>query len=203
MDTREKWDRAARFYDIFTAPMDAMGLEKWRKTLFSTIPEGFILEVGVGTGKNIEFYPEGNREYSGIDISQKMLDRAELKAKKHGKKVDLARMNAENMQLPAGKFNCVVASCVFCSVPDPVKGLEEVRRVLKYDGVVLFLEHMRPQNRMLVRVFNALNPITSGLFGFNINRNTIENIKTAGFEILEERNLLFDIFKFIKARPAR
>lgn len=203
MDTRKKWDRTARFYDIFTAPMDAMGLVKWRKMLFSEIPEGFILEIGVGTGKNIEFYPERNRKYFCIDISRKMLDRAELKARKHGKKVDLVRMDAENMQLPAGKFNCIVASCVFCSVPDPVKGLEEVRRVLKYDGVVLFLEHMRPKNRMLGRVFDALNPITSGLFGFNINRKTVENIKAAGFEILEERNLLLDIFRLIRARPAR
>ena len=113
MDTRKKWDRTARFYDIFTVPMDVLGLEKWRKMLSSGIPEGFILEVGIGTGKNIEFYPEGNRKYSGIDISQVMLDRAELKAGKHGKKVDLVRMNIENMQFPSGPFNCVIASCVF------------------------------------------------------------------------------------------
>ena len=203
MDTRKKWDRTARFYDIFTVPMDVLGFEKWRKMLFSEIPEGFILEIGVGTGKNIEFYPEINREYFGIDISQKMLDRAELKAKKHGKKVDLVQMDAENMQLPEGKFNCIVASCVFCSVPDPVKGLGEVRRLIKYDGIALFLEHMRPQNRMLGKFFDALNPITSALYGFNINRKTVENIKAAGFEILEERNLLFDIFRLIKAKPAR
>lgn len=203
MDVREKWDRAAIFYDIFTAPMDAMAGEKWRRLLFSEIPEGFILEIGIGTGKNIQYYPNGGRKYFGIDISTKMLERAEAKAKRCGIKVDLAQMDVENMQFPRESFDCVVASCVFCSVPDPVKGLKEAKRVLKGDGVALFLEHMRPENRFLGGIFDALNPVTSKLFGFNINRKTVENIKTAGFEILEVRNLLLDIFRLIKARPAK
>jgi ubiquinone/menaquinone biosynthesis C-methylase UbiE len=92
-------------------------------------------------------------------------------------------------------------SCVFCSIPDSIQGLKEAQRVLKKDGIALFLEHMRPDGKTLGKVFDTINPLTVKLIGVNINRRTVENIKNAGFEIIEERMLFKDIFRFIKAKP--
>jgi len=181
--------------------MEMMGLAKWRRMIFAELPEGKVLEIGIGTGKNIQFYPEKGRDYIGIDISTAMLERAKARIKERGIKVDIRQMDVEKINFADHTFDCVISTCVFCSVPDPVKGLMEARRVLKPGGIALFLEHMRPENRFLGKFFDILNVITVKLFGFNINRRTVENIKKAGFEVIEEQNLFSDIFRLIKARP--
>ena len=201
MDTQKRWNINSYFYDIWTAPMEMMGGRSWRTMLFSGLPEGKILEIGIGTGANIEHYPRVKRAYVGIDISPNMLKRAQVRAAGFDLNMDLKIMDAEHMDFPSHTFDAVVSTCVFCSVPDPVQGLREAQRVLKKDGIALFLEHMRPEGRKLGKVFDAINPLTVKLIGVNINRQTVENIKNAGFEIIEERMLFRDIFRFIKAKP--
>jgi ubiquinone/menaquinone biosynthesis C-methylase UbiE len=201
MNTQKRWNINSYFYDIWTAPMETMGGRSWRTMLFSELPEGGILEIGIGTGANIEHYPRDNRNYVGIDISPNMLKRARDRATRLNLDVDLRLMDAEHMDFPEGTFDAVVSTCVFCSVPDPVQGLKEARRVLKKDGIALFLEHMRPEGGRLGKVFDTINPLTVKLIGVNINRMTVENIKIAGFEVIKERMLFRDIFRFIKAKP--
>ena len=180
--------------------MEMMGGRSWRDMLFSELPEGKILEIGIGTGANVEHYPSDNRTYVGIDISPNMLKRAQDRAARLDLNVDLKIMDAEHMDFPDHTFDGIISTCVFCSVPDPIRGLKEARRVLKKDGIALFLEHMRPEGEKLGKVFDSINPVTVKLIGVNINRRTVENIKNAGFEIIEERMLCRDIFRFIKAR---
>jgi ubiquinone/menaquinone biosynthesis C-methylase UbiE len=201
MDTQKRWNINSYFYDIWTAPMEMMGGRSWRTMLFSELPEGKILEIGIGTGANIEHYPFGKRTYVGIDISPNMLKRARDHATRLNLDVDLRIMDAEHMDFPDNTFDAVVSSCVFCSIPDSIQGLKEAQRVLKKDGIALFLEHMRPDGKTLGKVFDTINPLTVKLIGVNINRRTVENIKNAGFEIIEERMLFKDIFRFIKAKP--
>lgn len=201
MEAKERWNKNAALYDIWNKPMEVMGGRTWRKMLFSELPEGKILEIGVGTGMNIEYYPRGNRTYTGIDISPAMLSRARKRADKLGVQVDLKVMDAEHMGFPSGIFDAVIATCVFCSVPDPIQGLREARRVLKDNSTALFLEHMRPEGKLLGKVFDVANRLSVPMMGVNVNRRTVKNIKAAGFEIIEERMLFRDIFRFIKARP--
>jgi ubiquinone/menaquinone biosynthesis C-methylase UbiE len=201
MDTQKRWNINSYFYDIWTAPMEMMGGRSWRTMLFSELPEGKILEIGIGTGANIEHYQRDKRAYVGIDISPNMLKRAQERAARLDLNVDLKIMDAEHMDFPSHTFDAVVSTCVFCSVPDPVQGLREAQRVLKKDGIALFLEHMRPEGKKLGKVFDAINPFTVKLIGVNINRRTGENIKNAGFKIIEERMLFRDIFRYIKAKP--
>lgn len=72
---------------------------------------------------------------------------------------------------------------------------------MKRDGIVIFLEHMRNENELIGKIMDLLNSFVVNAFGPNINRKTVENIRKAGFEILEEEYLLSSIFRIIVAKP--
>jgi ubiquinone/menaquinone biosynthesis C-methylase UbiE len=175
--------------------MEAMSLKEWRIKVIGQL-HGKVLEVGVGTGKNIPYYP-GNLDITAIDFSSKMLEKAREKKDKYAKKVTLMEMDAQNMDFPDNYFDCVFTTCVFCSVPDPVKGLSEIRRVCKPSGKIIMIEHVRSEKAVLGVVMDLINPIVVNSYGANINRRTLENIKRAGFTAVEVRNLFSDIVKEI------
>jgi ubiquinone/menaquinone biosynthesis C-methylase UbiE len=108
-------------------------------------------------------------------------------------------MDAQNMRFPDETFETVVTTCVFCSVPNPVKGLSEIKRVLKPGGRLLMYEHVISKNRLLAFLMNTMNPIVSRLFGPNINRDTIANLKKAGLTVVNQENIQYDVFKRIDA----
>lgn len=197
---RKRYDRIAPFYDIFESPMEFFSFARWRRELIGSAT-GRVLEVGIGTGKNLPYYP-GGVDLTGIDISPKMLERAKRRASKLGIAVTLAVMDIESQNFPDDTFDYVVSTCVFCSVPDPVRGLAEVARVLKPTGKALFLEHVRSENPFLGRLMDIANPLFNRLIGPNINRRTVSNIKTAGFVILSLENAGSTIVKKIEARRA-
>jgi len=128
-----------------------------------------------------------------------MLAEAKKKAAGSVGNVRFVVTDAEDLAFRDGVFDAAVATCVFCSVPDPVRGLREIRRVLKPRGEVILLEHMRPQG-FLGRVFDLLDPVVSRLMGPHINRRTLNNIREAGLLPVEERNVFSDWVKVIAAR---
>ena len=199
MSVISKYDRFSRVYDLMETPMELMRYGKWRKEVFSGL-EGRVLEVGVGTGKNIPYYPD-DCEIVGIDISSKMLSHAKKRAA--GKKnVSLLVMDAEHMGFVDDCFDYVITTFVLCSIPDPVSALTEMKRVCKPEGMVISLEHMRSSNRAIAFVEDLLNPITASITGVNINRETVENIRKAGLGIIEERKLAMkDVFRLIRSKP--
>lgn len=190
------YDRVARFYDFYDAPMDRLGGAKRRRRVLSDA-SGRVLEVGIGTGRNLGHYG-GAVRLTGVDISHGMLARAQRRTKTGA---SLARADVEQLPFPAATFDTVTATCVFCSVADPVGGLREVARVVRNDGTVLLLEHVRPRNRILGWLSDVLSPLTRRLFGPSINRRTEANIVAAGLEMLDVRRE--GIWREIKARPAR
>lgn len=192
---RRRYNRAARFYDLLEKPMEVMALKKWRLEVMKDL-EGKILEVGVGTGKNIEYYPEG-LDITAIDFSEKMLERAKEKSKRLNKKVDLMHMDAQDMDFSDNTFDTVFMTCVFCSVPDPIKGLKEIRRVCKPTGKIIMIEHVRSEKKVLGLIMDVLNPLVVSSYGANINRRTVENIHRSGYTNVEVTNLTGDIVKKI------
>jgi len=194
-----RWNRQARLYDRLTAPMERMlGLVRGRAWVFERIAKGRVLEVGAGTGKNLPYYPE-RAFVVASDLSPGMLARAVEKARDRSRAVRFVVTDAEDLAFRDGAFDTVLATCVFCTVPDPVRGLREARRVLKDGGEVILLEHMRPQG-VLGRLFDLLDPMASRLMGPHINRRTLDNIRRAGLVVVEERTVFSDWIKVIVAR---
>jgi SAM-dependent methyltransferase len=101
------------------------------------------------------------------------------------------------MNFADNSFDCVLTSCVFCSVPIPVLGLKEIRRVCKPGGKIIMLEHVRSQHKLAGLLMDIMNPIPLYLYGANINRDTVGNLKKAGFNQIMVTNLWGDIFKKI------
>lgn len=192
---KRRYNRASKIYDIFESPMEVMALKKWRTDLMKEL-DGKVLEVGVGTGKNITYYPEG-LDITAIDFSEKMLNKAKLKSKALNKKVQFYNMDAELMDFQDNTFDTVFTTCVFCSVPDPVQGLKEIKRVCKPGGKIIMIEHVRSQKKILGLMMDLFNPIVVNIYGANINRDTINNIERAGFFRINVTNLYSDIVKKI------
>lgn len=190
-----RYDRVAKVYDIFDCAMDMMIPEDKRKGLFENV-SGCVIEIGVGTGKNIQYYPE-EAEMTAIDFSSKMLNKARAKSIKLDKKVELLLMDAQRMGFQDNTFDYVIATCVFCSVPYPIKGFMEIKRILKPGGKVILIEHVRSENKLLGILMDIMNPIAVNLYGANINRLTEENIRAAGLNNIEVTNLWKDIVKKI------
>lgn len=199
---RKRYDRAAKYYDAIENMMEKKWFSQWRKLLFSHVKGPKVLEVGVGTGKNMPYYSQ-DWEIVAIDFSPKMLEKAKERAAKLNLQVDLRLMDVQHLEFSDNSFDTVVTACVFCSVPDPILGLKEIRRVLKSDGLLVMLEHVRSKKEPIGTIMDILNPLVVGIYGANINRNTVENVKKAGFEIVEEKNLLSDIVKLIIAKPIK
>jgi ubiquinone/menaquinone biosynthesis C-methylase UbiE len=110
-------------------------------------------------------------------------------------------MDVQQLAFTDHYFDTVFATFVFCSVPDPVLGLRELKRVCKPDGRLLLLEHMRPGNPLLGFFFDLINPMVVRMMGANINRRTMDNIRRAGWKILYEERLSSDIVRWIEAKP--
>jgi ubiquinone/menaquinone biosynthesis C-methylase UbiE len=191
------YDRVARIHHLLEAPMEWMGgTERRRRVLAGA--RGRVLEVGVGTGVNFQHYP-ADVQLLGIDISEQMLRRARERADRTGREITLETADVESLPFEDESFDTVTATCVFCSVSDPIRGLEEVRRVVRPDGRVLLVEHVRPENPVMGRFFDLLTPVTRRVMGPEINRRTEANVRAAGLEILRVRR--DGIWREIEARP--
>jgi ubiquinone/menaquinone biosynthesis C-methylase UbiE len=179
------YDRVAPIYDLYTAPMEALGSRRARRRLFGRA-RGRVLELGIGTGLNLSSYPTPI-ELTGVDISARMLARARRRASGLGLVARLEVADIEQLPFADGSFDSVTAACVFCSVGDPVRGLREAARVVRADGCVLLYEHVRPVNPVLGWLADRLSPLTRALMGPELNRPTERNVEAAGLRIVEVR----------------
>lgn len=199
--TRRRYQRISRFYDVMET-MAETRYHPWREKLWTEVTGIEVLEIGVGTGKNMPYYP-ANTHITGIDLTPGMLERARRKAHASGlnSHVDLQLGDAQTLDFPDNSFDTALGTFVFCSVPDPVLGLREMKRVVRPRGKVLLLEHMRSPNETLGALMDLINPLVIRMMGANINRRTVENVRKAGLEIERIEDLAMGgIFKLIVAR---
>lgn len=197
--TRKRYNRMSLIYDWMELIVEYRRFSHWRKDLWDKVCGEKILEVGVGTGKNIPYYPAG-KEVVAIDISPGMLAKAEKVKKKLNHSVELGLADVQQLPFEDNSFDSVVSTFVFCSVPDPIKGLQEVKRVLKPGGQLYLLDHVLSKQPVLQWFMNKLNPLIVRISGANINRQTKKNIELAELELIETKQLWGDIIYRFMAR---
>jgi len=196
--TRSRYQRLSPMYDRMEG-MAEKRYHPWRKRLWSLVDGANILEVGVGNGKNMAYYPT-DAQITAIDLTPGMLERARKRAIELSLHVDLCLGDVQALDFPNSSFDTVVATFVFCSAPDPVLGLEQIKRVLKPGGKVFLLEHMRSTNPLIGFAMDILNPLVVRIMGANINRRTVDNVRQSGLEIDVIEDLgMSGIFKLIMA----
>ncbi len=193
---RATYDRVARHYDNAMRPLARWFLTGLRQRIFDSLPQqGRLLELGAGTGRNFDFYPNG---IAGVatDPSAEMLSIA--KPKSIGS-VRLVQSCAENLPFEKHSFDAALATLVFCSVESPAQAFAELRRVVKPGGSVILLEHVRPGG-LLGPVFDLLNLVTTSLFADRFNRRTAEAAQAAGLEVTTNEKRMLGIINLIVCR---
>lgn len=199
MSSISKYNRIAPVYEVLDLPLELFFFRKWRKETLSGL-SGKILEIGIGSGRNLKYY-SSSALVTGIDNSEGMIEEARKKASGM-KNVDFLVMDAEYLKFPDNSFDYVVTTFVLCTIPDPVKALKEMRRVLRPSGELVTLEHVRSSNPFIVRFEELIDPFLFFLLGDHATRNTLRNIEEAGFIIQEAKELAFnDVFRKVRAKP--
>ncbi|MFQ5964225.1 MAG: class I SAM-dependent methyltransferase [Candidatus Scalinduaceae bacterium] len=190
-----KWDKAATSFDFMNNGIELRYGEHKRQWFSQAV--GRTLLVAVGTGLDLQYFQNGN-DVLGIDISWKMLEKAKEKSKNITLNTKLVRTDVQMLGFMDNTFDTVVTSCTFCSVPDPIKGLCEIRRVLKTGGKLLMFEHVRSDIFWMGPMMDMMTYV-SRKFGPDLNRRTGKNIIKAGFKLLREINVYLDMVKLFEA----
>lgn len=175
----------AFFYDRFMAKAEEACLKDWRQELLKQV-SGDVLEIGAGTGANIEFYPDSVTKLVLIEPDKHMRNLLKANVKKSNLiNISIANGMAEQIKAADESFDFVVASLVCCSLTNLDAGLLEIRRILKPGGGLVFLEHVAATDgTKRKRWQNRINPIWRRLNGnCHLNREIELAILSAGFRI--------------------
>jgi ubiquinone/menaquinone biosynthesis C-methylase UbiE len=194
-DAKRKWDGAAGSFDLLSFGDDRR-FGGYKRRLFAKM-HGKSLMVATGTGNDFKYFPPG-QDIVGLDISPKMLEKAAPRAVGYPGTLTLREMDVCNLDYPDDMFDTVVTVCTFCSVPKPIVGLTELRRVLKPGGQILMFEHMRSGIAQFGVLLDMMTPLTRRL-GPDLNRDTVGNVLKAGFRLRRVENVYLDIVRIIEA----
>jgi ubiquinone/menaquinone biosynthesis C-methylase UbiE len=151
---------------------------------------GVVLEVGAGNGLNFAFYdPAQVERVEAIEPDSAMLRYVGERVKAARVPITITQAPVEHLPFVDATFDSAVCTLVFCSVNDPLRGLEEIRRVLKPGGTLLMIEHVRANGRFAVTIQNIITPVNRLIAGnCHWNRPTEQIVYQAGFQLSERRD---------------
>lgn len=194
--TRAKWDRLAPRFDTMASKGAEARWKPYKQALFSEMA-GKILFLALGTGLDIAAFPPGH-DITAIDISPRMLQQAQPRIAAYPGTIRAEVMDVHEMGFAPKTFDQVFTSCTFCSVPDPIRGLKALHRVLKPGGGLFMFEHTGSAHYPFRQMMNLMSSLTERI-GPAMNRDTVANVEAAGFTIVEIDNIYLDVVKTIRA----
>lgn len=190
------YDKLAAGYDKALAPFEKRFLENWRRETLSHLPENAeILEIGAGTGANFTFYPTSKHAVAS-EISRKMLEKAREKINEKTNFIKLIQNNAESLPFAENSFDAAFATLVFCSLEKTENAFRELKRVVRPNGKIVLLEHVRPDG-LFGYFFDFLNIFTLALIEDCFNRETAKLAEKAGLQVVEVKKKVFGAVNLI------
>lgn len=201
MEKRSKYERIARLYDILDMPFEFRRYQPMRRDMWAGIG-GDVLDAGVGTGRNMAFYPPGSR-VTGIDLSPAMLARAEIRRHKLNVDADLVEGDITNTGFLDKSFDSIVATFLFCVLDDDLQlpALRELGRLCRPDGEIHILEYAISADPFRRSMMKLWAPWVRWAYGASFDRNTEQYVEDANLDLIEARYLFGDIVKLLILRP--
>jgi ubiquinone/menaquinone biosynthesis C-methylase UbiE len=199
----ERYQRIARFYDFLDQSFERRRYRALRPLLFEGM-SGQLLDAGIGTGRNCEFYPP-DALVSGIDSSPAMLERARQRCPTLAEGNRLYQMDVTSLDFPTGSFDAAVSSFLFCVLPNDLQApaLRELGRVVRPGGIIRLLEYVRPQGTLRRAVSYVWQPWIQWAYGAGFDRNTDRHVPEAGLELVESQYVVDDLIKLLTVRVAQ
>lgn len=195
---RAIWQKHAKSYDKQMNFMDRKLFTGGREWLAERA-KGKVLEVAVGTGRNLPYYPK-DIDLTGIDLSPETLEIARARVAELGMDVELQEADGQALPFEDATFDTVVAGLCMCNFPDPLKAVGEIKRVLKPGGKLVALDHVRSPVLPVRLGQKVLNPLMVRIEGDHITREPLEYYAHHGFEIIELERHKWGIVERVHAR---
>ncbi|HLY45443.1 MAG TPA: class I SAM-dependent methyltransferase [Stellaceae bacterium] len=195
-----RYERIAPFYDLLDLPFERRRYRALRPLLFRGMA-GRLLDAGIGTGRNCEFYPPA-ATVSGIDTSPAMLARAHERCPMLAAGGRLYQMDVTALGFPNASFDAAVATFLFCVLPNEmqVPALCELGRVVKPGGLIRLLEYVRPRGTLRRILSRLWQPWIAWAYGAGFDRQTEQHVPAAGLELVESSYVVDDLLKLLTVR---
>jgi ubiquinone/menaquinone biosynthesis C-methylase UbiE len=183
----------AKWYDFFMGPLEQRKFKRIRNELLKGA-SGKVLELGSGTGINFPLYHNVDKVIA-IEPSQPMIDRSLIKKKSAVVPIEIVKASAENLPFEDCTFDTVVATLVFCTIPNVEKAINELKRVCKPNGKVLLFEHVKMENATLSKMQESLTPFWKKVCdGCCLDRETLREFTNQGLKIEKVEHFYKDLF---------
>jgi len=201
-DRRRLYQRIAPFYDILDFAGETLNQRKVRPQLLEGL-SGRILDAGIGTGRNIPFYPP-NATVIGTDLSSAMLRRADRRRRRQRAPLRLVASNICQSPYPEDCFDAAIATFLFCVLDDDdqLPALKELARICRIGGEIRILDYVLPEDPRRQAAVRRMGPVLKFFFGASVERNTELYVAAAGLVVAERRLVAGDYLRLLVLRHA-
>jgi ubiquinone/menaquinone biosynthesis C-methylase UbiE len=202
-------DRIRALYEK-EAPKYDRTMGRWDRILFTGNREwvcaqagGEVLEIAIGTGRNLSFYPDEIR-LTGVELSPPMVEIARQRAAELGREVELRLGDAEALDFADASFDTVICTYSLCTIPDDRAAVREAKRVLRPGGKFILAEHVRSPVGIVRAVERLIEPMAVRLGGDHLTREPLDHLEAEGFTVEEVKRSKLGIVELVRAaKPSR
>ncbi|WP_412968202.1 class I SAM-dependent methyltransferase [Fredinandcohnia sp. 179-A 10B2 NHS] len=186
-----------KFYDIAMKPLEVGRFKQIRKSLLQKA-KGRVIEIGSGTGVNFPLY-RNVESVTAIEPSQYMIELSKSNKELASVPIEIVQASAETLPFGDHTYDTVVATLVFCTIPNVRKALHEIKRLCKPNGKILLFEHVKMNNPILAKLQDLLTPAWSKICdGCCLNRETVNVLQQEGFQITNITSFYKGLFVVIE-----